>query len=159
MTKSLWLLLPLILLAACGKERRFGDPDGEPVTITVTVERDYVRALSSRRVGTSVGAGTSFGSGGSRSTGVGVGLSFSATTVTLIGGDGPAQGQVFRKKLSWGTTTFTVPLRPGRELHLTAQASGGYEGWEGIGSVIVPETPQPTITILLTGDTISATTP
>ncbi len=164
MLKCSWLLvLPLIILAACGKERRFGDPEGEPVTITVNLERDYVRALSRRRVGTSVGAGVGFGSGGARSSGVGVGLSFSATTVTLLGGEGAAEGQIFRRELKWGESSFTVPLRPGRTLYLTAQASGGYQGWEGIGSVIIPEEAPADgphrVTVVLTGDTISATVP
>jgi len=146
-----------LFLCACGTPRRFGDTAGKPVDVHVTLSRDYVRGLSSRQVRTSVGAGASFGSGGSRSTGVGLGLSFSATTVTLAGGEGPAEGQIFRKTLEWGEQTFTVPLTPGRTLHLTVHASGGYDGWESIGSVVIPAEGDAKIDIVLSGDSISAT--
>jgi hypothetical protein len=144
-----------LAIAGCGSERRFGDADGVPVTVIVNLDRAYVRGLSSRQVRTSVGAGASFGSGGHRSSGVGVGLTFEATNAYLVGGDGPAEAQVFRKKLSWGENTFTVPLTPGRSMYLSSQVSGGYEGWESVGEVTIPPDGSPTIRVSLLGTDLS----
>jgi len=142
----------ILVLTGCGTPRRFGDVDGTPVLIQVDLERAYVRSLSDRNVGVGVGAGVGVGSGGYRSSGVGIGLSFSSTQVYLLGGDATGQGNVFRKQIAWGTHAFEVPLTPGRTLALTVQAQGGYEGWEGIGTVTVPESGAGTIRIDLLGE-------
>ena len=143
------LSLLLCLFVGCGKKRRFGDEGGTPVTMRVTLDRAFVSDMKNRqgRVGLGVGAGMS--SGGGTRVGTGVGLSFSATTVFLVGGDGPGQGQVFRKEIEWGESSFTVPLTPGRTLHLTVQVEGGRQGWEAIGSVEIPRTPAPTVDVVL----------
>jgi hypothetical protein len=143
------LAIALGLLSACGAKRRFGDEGGAPVAFHVVLDRAFVSEMRNRqgRVGVGVGAGMS--SGGGTSIGTGLGLSFSATTVSLVGGDGPGEGQVFRKDLEWGDNDFTVPLAPGRTLHLTVQVHGGREGWEAIGSVVVPRGADPRITATL----------
>ena len=69
------------------------------------------------------------------------------TTVYLLGGENTSEAQIFRKEVKWGESTFTVPLTPGRTLHLTVQVQGGREGWEAIGSVVIPATANPTVTI------------
>ncbi len=150
--RNVLLILPLIalcLVVGCGKKRRFGDEGGTPVTMRVTLDRAFVSDMKNRqgRVGVGVGAGMS--SGGGTSLGTGVGLSFSATTVYLVGGDGPGQGQVFRKEIEWGESSFSVPLTPGRTLHLTVQVEGGRQGWEAIGSVEIPRTPSPMVDVVL----------
>ncbi len=132
------LFVTLALLTACGEPRRFGDAGGVPVTFTATVERAYFSNWENRQARPSAGAGVGFGSGGSTGVGVGLGLSFSSTQIYLIGGDQVGQGNVFRQELKWGENTFTVPLTPGRTLHLTAQADGGRRGWEALGTVVIP---------------------
>jgi len=152
-------LLIALCCAGCGSKRRFGDDGGTPVAFHVVMDRAFVSGMKNRqgRVGVGVGAGVS--SGGGTSLGTGVGLSFSATTVYLVGGDGPGQSQVFRKELEWGDNDFSVPLTPGRALHLTIQVQGGRDGWEGIGSVEIPRAPQPRVEAVLNaaGPTLRAT--
>lgn len=135
----------LLLLSACGEPRRYGDTGGTPTAFRVTLDRAFVSGMHNRQARLGVGVGGSVSSGGHRSVGTGVGLSFSATSVFLVGGDGVGEAQVFRQKLSWGETTFTVPLTPGRILHLTVQVQGGREGWEAVGSLEVPSTTTPTV--------------
>jgi hypothetical protein len=135
-------------LSACGEPRRFGDAGGTPVTITAQVDRAFFSSMESRQGRPSAGAGVGFSSGGHTGVGVGVGLSFSSTQVYLLGGDAVGQGNVFRKELKWGDNSFTVPLTPGRVLHLTVQAEGGRRGWEAIGSVTVPAA-DPAVAIVL----------
>ena len=150
MLRTLLALSAILCLAVgCGAKRRYGDEGGTPVTMRVTLDRAFVSDMKNRqgRVGVGVGAGMS--SGGGSSIGTGVGLSFSSTTVYLVGGDGPGQGQVFRKEIEWGESSFSVPLTPGRTLHLTVQVEGGRQGWEAIGSVEIPRAPAPTVDVVL----------
>jgi hypothetical protein len=142
---------------SCGTPRRFGDADGQPVSFHVELDREYVRSLSDRQVSTSMGVGVGSSSHGGRSAGVGVGVSFSSTQVYLLGGDAAAQGNVFRKQISWGDTEFTVPLTAGRVLHLTVQVQGGYQGWEAIGPVTIPDLANQHVAVTLFADKISAT--
>lgn len=140
-------LICLMALTACGKPRRYGDVGGEPTAVRVNLERAFVSGMQNRQARVGVGVGGSVSSGGHSSTGVGVGLSFSSTSVYLLGGEGAGEGQIFRREIKWGETVFVVPLTPGRTLHLTVQVQGGREGWEAIGSVVVPASSSPTVII------------
>ena len=130
----------LMLLSGCGEPRRFGDVDGVPVTINASIDRAFFKNMENRQGRPSAGVGAGFSSGGHSSVGVGVGLSFSSTQVFLVGGDAVGQKNVFRKEMKWGQNSFTVPLTPGRTLHLTAVAEGGRRGWEALGPVTIPLT-------------------
>jgi hypothetical protein len=150
-----FICLPLLaLLCSCGEPRRYGDVDGIPVTVSATVERAFFKHMENRQGRPSAGIGFGASSSGHTSSGVGVGLSFSTTQVYLVGGDAVGQSNIFSKEVRWGTNSFTVPLTPGRTLHLTAIVEGGRRGWEAIGTVTVP-TSAPTITISLTVDGVS----
>jgi hypothetical protein len=140
-----------IALSGCGEPRRFGDPNGIPVTVKAKVERAFFSSMENRQGRPSVGAGGGFSSGGSSSIGVGVGLHFSSTQVYLLGGDAVGQGNVFRQEVKWGDNSFTVPLTAGRTLHLMVQAEGGRRGWESLGSITVPAK-DPTVTLVLDGN-------
>lgn len=141
----------VLILAACGEPRRFGDAGGVPVTVSATIERPFFTSMQNRQGRPSAGAGVGMSSGGWSSVGVGVGFQFSSTQVYLLGGDAIGQGNVFRKEVKWGENTFTVPLTPGRTLHLTVQAEGGRRGWEAIGTLTVPAQ-DPAITLVLDGN-------
>lgn len=141
----------VLILAACGEPRRFGDAGGVPVTVSATIERPFFTSMQNRQGRPSAGAGVGMSSGGWSSVGVGVGFQFSSTQVYLLGGDAIGQGNVFRKEVKWGENTFTVPLTPGRTLHLTVQAEGGRRGWEAIGTFTVPAQ-DPAITLVLDGN-------
>jgi len=139
-----------LLLTACGTPRRYGDTGGVPVVFHVNVDRAFVAGMQNRQGRVGVGVGGSLSSGGHSSLGTGVGLSFSATTIYLVGGDGAGEAQVFRQELKWGESSFTVPLAPGRTLFLTVQAQGGRDGWEAIGSLVIPPGDKPQVTVRLT---------
>jgi hypothetical protein len=149
----------VLLLAACGEPRRFGDAGGVPVTVNVTVDRSFVGSMENRQARPGVGGGVGFGSGGYSGVGVGVGLSFSSTQIYLVGGDNVGQANIFRQELKWGDNTFTVPLTSGRMLHLSVHAEGGRRGWEAIGPVLVPNAGDPRVAITLdeTGAKIEVT--
>jgi hypothetical protein len=149
MRTALATLGAVLLLAACGQTRRYGDDGGRPVAFSVHLERPFVKSMHYNQWRPSVGAGAAFGSGGRAAYGTGVGFSFSSTRVDLLGGDGPAEAQVFIHELKWGDNAFTVPLTPGRKLHLTAKASGGREGWESLGEITVPRGEDPRVVITL----------
>src|SRR3954467_5340383 len=87
-----------LTLAGCGQTRRYGDSDGQPVAFTVHLDRAFVKGMHNRQWQPAGGAGVAVGSGGYSSTGVGVGFSFSSTHVYILGGDGPAEAQVFMKE-------------------------------------------------------------
>jgi len=130
-----------VLLSACGGSRLSGDPDGVPVTFHVELERSFVREMANRQGRVGLGAGVGIGRGGG-GVGLGVGLRFSSTHVTLLGGSEPAAAELFRQRIGWGSNRFTVPLRPGRELVITASVTGAREGWEVVGRTeIDPERP------------------
>ena len=145
------LFVALALLTACGEPRRFGDEGGVPVAITAHVDRAYFNAMENRQGRPSAGAGVGFGSGGMTGVGVGVGFTFSSTQVYLLGGDQVGQGNVFRQEVKWGENSFSVPLSPGRTIHLTVQAEGGRRGWEALGPVTIPAS-DPRIAIQLDGN-------
>jgi hypothetical protein len=63
------------------------------------------------------------------------------TAVYLLGGDGPGQARLLRSELDYGINLIDVAVRPGREVTLTVQAYGGYEGWEVIGTFIAADKP------------------
>lgn len=145
--KYVLVVCAVALLTACGEPRRFGDIGGTPTTVRVTLDRAFVSGMQNRQARVGVGVGGTVSSGGYSSVGTGIGLSFSSTTVYLVGGENAAEAQIFRKEVKWGESIFTVPLTPGRTLHLTVQVQGGREGWEAIGSVVIPATANPTVTI------------
>ncbi|HYE06479.1 MAG TPA: hypothetical protein VEL07_13270 [Planctomycetota bacterium] len=149
-----------LVLIGCGQKRRYGDDGGVPTAFTVTLEKAFVSDMQNRQGRVGVGGGVGMGSRGS-SAGVGLGLSFSATVVYLLGGEQSGGAQIFRRELSWGENTFTVPLTPGRELALTVQVQGGREGWEGVGSVTIPEQPGAVVDVRLlsTGPSVSVAPP
>jgi hypothetical protein len=131
-------VLVLVGTSACGAKRAEGDAGGRPVAFHVTLERAFVSTME-RRVSTGVGVGTGISSSGASHMGVGLGVGFSSTQVYLLGGSGSGSASAFRKPLSWGTTDFTVPLTPGRQLTLTVQCEGGRQGWESLGTITIPE--------------------
>jgi hypothetical protein len=138
-----------LALAGCGEPRRYGDVGGTPTAFTVNLDRAFINGFENRQARPSVGAGVGFSSGGGSYSGVGLGLTFSATEVYLLGGENVGQGEVFRQELKWGENHFSVPLTPGRTLHLTVMAEGGRRGWEGIGTLVVPQAAEPAATIVL----------
>ncbi|KAH0533739.1 hypothetical protein FGG08_007578 [Glutinoglossum americanum] len=134
------LLLPaclLLLCAGCAEKRKEGDPDGIPVAFTVRTDRAFFSRMLDRSTTVSTGLGVGVGSGGMVGSGVGIGFGFHATVPWLLAGDHPAEASLFRRELDWGETTFSVPLRAGRKVVLTAQAQGGKEGWETVGEFTV----------------------
>lgn len=138
-----------LVLTGCGEPRRYGDTDGTPTAFTVSLDRAFVNGFENRQGRPSVGAGVGFSSGGGSYSGAGVGFTFSTTQVYLLGGDNLGQGEVFRQELKWGENSFSVPLKPGRTLHLTVTAEGGRRGWEGVGSLLVPQDAAPAVRIEL----------
>ncbi|MBA3938611.1 MAG: hypothetical protein H0X38_14245 [Planctomycetes bacterium] len=148
--------LPLLVLAGvvlfasdgCGEARRYGDEGGVPVTFQVHLERAFVNGMRNRQGRVGVGVGAGFSSGGGSAIGTGIGLSFSSTTVYLLGGDALGEAGVFRQELKWGDNAFSVPLKAGRTIQFAVQAQGGREGWEGVGSVVIPDGANPGVTIV-----------
>ena len=69
------------------------------------------------------------------------------TTVYLLGGDGPGQARLLRTELEYGLTIIDLPIRPGRQVTLTMQAYGGYEGWETLGTFTAADKPGQRIVI------------
>lgn len=147
-------LAVLLLLAGCGEPRSTarvgGDPGGVPVTVSVTYDREALAALAQ-------------GAGFTRTVvierepwpdpfwpqhryhrhhlhGYGyrgwAGPDYAyepATSLSLLVGDGPAEAQLLRARLAPGTSSWTLPMRPGREAVVSLQADGGREGWREIG--------------------------
>ena len=137
MLYRLALLGVCVFLISCGPKRAEGDPDGLPVTFTVHAESVFFSRMADRRTTVSSGVGMGIGPHLGSGVGVGLGVGFQSTEPYLLGGEHPGEAGSFRKALSWGDTTFTVPLRSGRKVVLTAQAQGGREGWETIGEFTV----------------------
>lgn len=143
-------LATLLLLAGCGESRPTarvgGDPGGAPVTLTAHYDRDALAALAQ-------------GSGFTRTVVVerdawgdpfwprygyhhyryhrpwpGPAYAYEpSTALSLLVGDGPAEAQLLRARLTPGANSWTVPMRPGREAVVSLQADGGREGWREIG--------------------------
>lgn len=127
-----------LVAPACGEPRRFGDTDGQPVTMLVHLNRSFLSRMTNMQGRASVGAGAGFSPGGGAFMGSGLSFSFSTTEVDLLGGDVEFDAGVFDQQVHWGDTAFEVPLQPGRRLFLTLQANGGREGVESLGSILVP---------------------
>lgn len=132
MPKILLICLTL-LFCSCGAQRQMGDPDGVSVEFEVLLDRSFVSAMENRQGRVGVGVGSTVGSHGVHH-GVGLGLSFRSTSVYIYGGKAPGQAGIFRRKIKWGSNQFSIPIRPGRELVLTAVVSGGRSGWETVGT-------------------------
>ena len=129
--------LLLFACAGCAAKRQEGDADGIPVTFTVHTDRVFFSRMLDRSTSVSTGVGVGVGSGGMVGSGIGIGIGYRATVPWLLAGDHPAEASLFRRELDWGETIFTVPLRAGRKVVLTAQAEGGKEGWETVGEFTV----------------------
>jgi hypothetical protein len=156
-------LSALLLVSGCGNARIGGDPGGLPVTFHVTISRQFVRDLTHRRPGeTTVYAYPAFGFGGygfyghrypygpyyDPFWGPPVGYGPPSPTAMLLGGDGPAQGRLFRVELDWGDdNTFTVPIAPGHVVTLTVQGYGGVDGWEIVGAFTAGAQPGQIVTL------------
>lgn len=136
----------VLLCSACGGTRVYGDPEADPVAFQVELERAFVSDMH-QRGRARVGVGSSFGSGGYRGTGVGLGLHFSSTEVFLLGYDAASDALLFREELNWGTNTFAVPLLPQRELVLVADVRGSRQGSERIGRVAADQAQPISITL------------
>ena len=141
-------LAVLLLLAACGERqpsaRIGGDAGGVPVTVTAHYDREALGALAQgagftrtvviEREGFSDPFWSHHHHHYHHHAWPGRGMAYEpATSLTLLIGNGPAEGQVLRARLVPGTNTWTVPLRPGREAVVSLQADGGREGWREIG--------------------------
>jgi hypothetical protein len=143
-----------------------GDPDGVSTVIEVELSRQYVRDLGNRGPGGREYVvygpsfvGSAWGGYGYRGYPYGYcppyyhhpidpffssGASWSGpapTSVFLLAGDGPGQARLLRTELEYGLTVIDLPIRPGRQVTLTVQAYGGYEGWETLGTFTAADKP------------------
>ncbi len=127
------LALAALVLSGCGEPRRHGDVDGQPVAFQVRLEPAFLATMvdHSARSGVMVGSGP----GG----GIALGVAVADTEVYLLGDDRPRKERVFRQKLVWGNNDFAIPLKPGRTLSLTVEATGSRQGWDAIGTLTVPD--------------------
>ena len=159
------LLILALVLAGCGGpyvRQAKGDPDGVAMQIEVQISHDYVRDLRNRGPGGREYVAYSSGFyggwwGGYRGYGAcppGYRYPYdpfwtsdvywagpAPTTVYLLGGDGPGQARLMRTELDYGTNLIDLTVRPGRQVTLTLQAYGGYEGWEEIGRFTAADRP------------------
>lgn len=133
---NLIALCASLLCIGCSGSRSEGDPDGIPVTFVIHTDQAFFSRMVDHRTTMSTGLGLGMGSGG-MSTGVGLGIGFRGTSAYLLGGAHPGEAGSFRRSLKWGETRFTIPLRSGRTVTLTAQAEGGRQGWETVGECII----------------------
>ncbi len=129
------LALLAFIVSGCGEPRRHGDNDGQPVAFHVRVEPAFMSTMADRSAHPSVALGASSG----RGIGLAVGVTMADTDVYLLGDDRPGKEQVFRQRLLWGNNDFTIPLKPGRTLSLTIEATGARQGWESIGTLTIPD--------------------
>lgn len=156
-------LAALLLGSGCGNSRIAGDAGGIPVTFHVTISRQFARDLVHRRPGeNAVYAYPTFGfsayGGYGRRCGPypyydpfwGPPVYYGppSPSAMLLGGDGPAQGRLFRVELDWGDdTTFTVPIAPGHVGTLTVQGYGSIDGWELVGAFTAGTQPGQSVTL------------
>lgn len=143
------LTLPLLLLeSACSPPSR-GDPGGVPVTFVVELERAFVHAISEDVIVTGPGPGAEDGQ--EAHFGFGHGTWVSSTEVELRIGSRPGHGDVAIQELGWGTTRFTLPLRPGRAVALSVHVFGGRRGAHRLAEFQVPtDDPAPRVQLDLT---------
>jgi hypothetical protein len=142
------VVLILFGLIGCGTRENaiHGDADGMPVSLSVTYQASAISAIASKN-------------GFTRTIVVERGEPFTgphwhhhhrhpwhsdfesryqpATRAVLLAGDGPAQAQLMRVGLDDGANFFTVRIRAGREVTLTLQTYGGWEGWTEVGKFTV----------------------
>jgi hypothetical protein len=168
------LLIAAAVLGLCGcggpyHRQAAGDPGGVPLRLEVELSRTYVRDLRNRGPG---GRETvvyhhgfhhdhwGYYGPGYRHRYPGIRYRYdpywstefystgpAPTSVHLLGGDGPGQARLFRTELDYGTNLIDVPVRAGRQVTLTIQAYGGYEGWEEIGSFTAADRPGQRVSI------------
>jgi len=154
MKLTIWSAFAVALLVSgCGESRRNGDPGGEPVSFRIHLERRYVRHMQNQQWTPSGAVAVGSGSNGGPYVSSGLSMSFSATSVYIYGGDKIATADVFVRELKWGDNAFTVPLAPHRQLFLTVKATGGREGYQLVGTVTIPDSPQAAIRLALGDDT------
>ena len=160
----------VVILGFCGcggptYRHAQGDPAGATTVIEVELSRQFVRDLRNRGPGgresvaySSGFVGSAWGGYGRRNYPYGycspyhhhsIDPFFSSdaswsgpapTTVYLLAGDGPGQARLLRTELEYGLTIIDLPIRPGRQVTLTIQAYGGYEGWETLGTFTAADT-------------------
>ncbi len=163
------VLLVMLGFSGCGGptfRHAQGDPAGALTLIEVELSRQFVRDLRNRGPGgreyvayNSGFVGSAWGGYGYRSYPYGycppyhhhsIDPFFSSaaswsgpapTTVYLLAGDGPGQARLLRTELEYGLTIIDLPIRPGRQVTLTMQAYGGYEGWETLGTFTAADKP------------------
>jgi hypothetical protein len=146
-----WLLLIPLLVSCTPRDpaRIGGDPDGVPVAVTVHYASSALKALTrnggfTRTVVIERTAwpdpcfapvrrcpGPPFGWAGA---GWGPDYRYEpTTTLHLLLGRGPSEGQFLRLELRDGGWSGTVPIKPGTEVVASLQGSGGREGWRELG--------------------------
>lgn len=114
-----------VLLCSCGS-RVDGHPDGEPVGISVVLERGFTSAFE-RSIET-----VDFDEGSARGAtsphGLGTGLRFSTTEVAVLGGTRERAHDLFELRPSWGRERWVVAVRPNTTVYLTVDVFGGRRG-------------------------------
>jgi hypothetical protein len=124
-----------------------GDPDGVPVTLSVTFQASAIPAIASKngfirtiiveREDPFIGPRRHLDPFPCHS---GFGTRYQpATRAVLLAGDGPAQAQLMRVGLEDGANSLAIPIRAGRTVTLTLQTYGGWEGWTQVGKFTVNE--------------------
>lgn len=143
-------LLALCLCAVGCGSRRYGDPDGTPVTFDVQLDREFVRSMRNRQGRVRMGMEVRGGSGGLRA-GPTLGIGFTSTKIHLLAGQHVGSSRLFQQELSWGANRFVVPINQGRTVVFTVEATGARSGWEGAGEVTIAGD-HPLIKLDLDGD-------
>ncbi len=136
-----------LMLGGC-TGRGQGDGGGEAVRMQVHLERAFTRHLHNHSWTFGASAGGAYGV----PMAAGVGVAFTTTTVSLIGGTEPGGAEIFLHDLSWGDQGFTVPLTPGRSLYLSVLVEGGHRGLVALGRIVVPPSQHALIGIRLGTD-------
>jgi hypothetical protein len=165
---TLVLVLLLALVAGCGEPRPTarigGDPDGVPVTVTIVYDDQALTAIAqgggfTRTVVVDRGYSPfvhphfhhhhhGYGHPGHLRSHAWASEPYAyepSTTLSLLIGDGPAEAQLLRARLSAGTTAWTMAMRPGRTAVVSLHASGGREGWREIGRFTAAERQRVTV--------------
>jgi hypothetical protein len=138
-----------------------GDPDGVPVTISVTYHEDAFASPALRPLFTRVMVrerrtvrDTAFYGGGVEV------ITYHHEWVErqprvralALGGDQAGDDRLWYWPLVPGTQSTTVPIRPGHQVVLTLKAEGGYRGETVIGTITPQATNSPQqVTVVLDG--------
>ena len=143
-------LVVILVLAGCGDPQRSarigGDADGVPVMVTAIYDRealpalakgaDFTRTVVVERDGWADPFYPHHHLHHHHHPWHGAGYAYEpVTSLSLLIGDGPAEAQLLRARLVPGTSTWSVPMRPGRAAVISLQATGGREGWREIGRI------------------------